>query len=386
MADPPVEKISIPGPTLATIMQSFTTSNADFDGLLFGHVRSVSSPNLADDDDQTALRQDLVATITACTTSGFLHSFYDSIGRIDHAKLAKLSGQQIALKNNHDPLIGWFVARRNTPLRPSMREAAVTSWLRRSASTASVAAQNYLSVASDSDGSGIKVSEGGYSPRVSKSGLGLPYSSESSSSSQASRGSPRREKGAVVKDKVIKEEIASRICGIPASSPCVFLIFSESLSQHSIHTHEYRGFQYLCKGERGVFEAKSLDIVNIGPGFRSVYSAFSPVSAFPLLPSGFQPLQEDDGHGHDNREDRHRQKGERGQRSLDMYSAGYSVDRFGKLVRSDAMHVVSEIEELYGGMILQMEHLAKQVAESSQVVAKQEQHNMKLRYKLAGIE
>lgn len=37
-------------------------------------------------------------------------------------------------------------------------------------------------------------------------------------------------------------------------------------------------------------------------------------------------------------------------------------------------------------MISQMEHLAKQVAESSQVLAKQEQHNMKLRYKVAGIE
>lgn len=152
----------------------------------------------------------------------------------------------------------------------------------------------------------------------------------------------------VVKDKVVKEEVVSKNCGIPASSPCLFLIFSESFAQHSIHTHEYRGFQYFCKGERGVFEAKSLDIVNIGPGFRSVYSAFSPASAFPLLSSGFQPQQEDDGHGYDNREDGHRQKGERGQRPLDMYSAGYSVDRLGKLVRSDTMHVVAEVEELYG--------------------------------------
>lgn len=57
----------------------------------------------------------------------------------------KLSSQKVGPINNHDPLIDWFVAHRNTPLRPSMFEFTITSWLRRSASNTHIAAQNFLS-------------------------------------------------------------------------------------------------------------------------------------------------------------------------------------------------------------------------------------------------
>lgn len=47
-------------------------------------------------------------------------SFYDEVGAVDAQKL------QSILPAQHDPVIGWLSSRRAHPLRPSMREAAVT--------------------------------------------------------------------------------------------------------------------------------------------------------------------------------------------------------------------------------------------------------------------
>lgn len=391
MADPPLQKISISGATLAMIMQRFTTSNADCDGLLFGHVQSISSLNLADNDDEVGVREDLVATITGYSSCGFIQSFYDGAGRVDHVKLTKLIGDRDS--KNQDPLIGWYTARRNSPLRPSMRESAVTARLRTS--------QNCPPSLPDNAGAASRGSDCGLqrnvSSRVLKGTLGLPYS-ESSSGSHSSR-SPVREKD-VTKDKVQQQQpqLLNKFRGIPASSPCLFFIFSESFNLQFIHTHEYRAFQYRPRGRGYFFEAKSVDIVNIGPGFRSQYSVFAPVSGFPPLPGSFDSLAEDTADSRSGREDRNSQKSRQGsgklsgsgvgreQCALDIYSSGFSVDRLARLAGPDAAHRVSELEELYGRMISKLEFLAKQVGESSVAVAEQEKHNMKLRSKIAGID
>eukprot|EP01018_Ginkgo_biloba_P000158 Gb_27001 [translate_table: standard] len=396
MADPPVQKISISGTTLAMIMQRFATSHADCDGLLFGHVQTILSPNLHD-DDQIGVREDLVATITGHCCAGFLQSFYNAAGRVDQNKLNKIIGERDI--RNQDPLIGWFIGRRNTPLRPSMRETAVTSHLRTS-NTAQFAAPNHPSGPASNagiSGSSSRLSDAGLqrnaSARVSKAGLGLPYS-ESSSDSLSSR-SPSREKN-VAKDKA-QHSTVSKVCGIPASSPCIFLIFSESFTNQSIHTHEYRAFQYHKSQTAGFFEARTADIVNIGPAFRSQYNAFAPVSPFPLLSSDFESLGEDSADSRGSIEERNRSKARQGsvksgggvakeQVVLDMHSSGYSVDRLGRLMGPDAMHRVSELEDLYGRMITKLEYLAKQVGESSEALVEQEKHNIKLRSTFAGID
>lgn len=389
MADPPLQKISITGPTLAMIMQRFSASNADCDGLLFGHVQSISSLNLADNDDEVGVREDLVATITGYSSSGFIQTFYDAAGRVDQAKLAKLVGERDS--RDQDPLIGWYIARRNTPLRPSLRESAVTARLR--------ASETRPPACTDNAGAASRVSDGGLqrsvSSRVLKSTLGLPYS-ESSSGSHSSR-SPVREKD-VIKDKVQQQQPLNKACGIPASSPCLFFIFSESINHQFIHTHEYRAFQYRARGKGFFFEAKSVDIVNIGPGFRSQYSVFAPVSGFPLLPGSLESPAEDTADSQSGREDKNWQKSRQGsgklsgsglgreQGALDMYSSGFSVDRLATLAGSDADHRVSQLEDLYKGMVSKLEYLSKQVGESSVAVAEQEKHNMKLRSKIAGID
>lgn len=47
-------------------------------------------------------------------------SFYDEAGIVDAQQLQSL------LPAQHDPVVGWFSSRHAHPLRPSMRESAVT--------------------------------------------------------------------------------------------------------------------------------------------------------------------------------------------------------------------------------------------------------------------
>ncbi|XP_061375836.1 uncharacterized protein LOC133317947 [Gastrolobium bilobum] len=120
MDDPPLQKIAISGPTLASIIQRFSTSPSAVDGLLFGHVTHVTPLNLSDDSATTAADSPtLLATVT-----GFLCSstFYDSTGAVQPVSLRRL----LHLRSS---LLGWFSGRRKTPLRPSMHEFSVTKSL-----------------------------------------------------------------------------------------------------------------------------------------------------------------------------------------------------------------------------------------------------------------
>ncbi|KAF7845265.1 FAM175 family [Senna tora] len=115
MAELSLHKIAISGPTLASVIQSFSTSPGAVDGLLFGHVTYVTPSTLS--DDSASESSTLVATITGFLCSGTINSFYDSTGTVDPSSLHRLL------------IIGWFSGRRKTNLRPSMREFAVTASL-----------------------------------------------------------------------------------------------------------------------------------------------------------------------------------------------------------------------------------------------------------------
>ncbi|KAK8464712.1 hypothetical protein PHAVU_010G064400 [Phaseolus vulgaris] len=112
MDDPPLQKIAISGPTLASLIQRFSTSPSAIHGLLFGHITHLP---ITLSDDSSSAAPTLLATVT-----GFLcsPSFHDSSGAVLPSAVLP-----------HSSLLGWFSARRRSALRPSMREFSVTSSL-----------------------------------------------------------------------------------------------------------------------------------------------------------------------------------------------------------------------------------------------------------------
>lgn len=127
-----VEKITISGATLASILQRFSSSPGDVDGLLFGHLTRLPPPDPNDDDPSSSYSYSagsttvapFCAVITGHFSSGAPMTFYDSIGRIDPHSLRRTSEE-----DRLPILLGWFCGRRRTTLRPSMRELAVTNSL-----------------------------------------------------------------------------------------------------------------------------------------------------------------------------------------------------------------------------------------------------------------
>ncbi|XP_042476815.1 uncharacterized protein LOC122058271 [Macadamia integrifolia] len=309
---PPLQKIAISGPTLTSIIQRFDSSNGDVDGLLFGHFSDLTPSDLPADDgpDLSSSCSDLptvVATITSFFCSGTVNSFYDSVGRLDLNALRRFNGDGVPPQS----LIGWFVGRRRTPLRPSMRESSVTASLSNKA----------LNLVSPDD--------------PLSSSLSFP--------------------------------------------PCVFIVFSTPLSDQLIHTHEYRAFQF--RQSAGVFEPKSMDVVNIGPLFRGHYSAFSPSSSFPWLPCGLS-------HPEDKRSESLNQmrRTSKEQQGMDLCAEGFEGARLSRLMGSEATNYTSDLEGLYGKMLAKLEGLARLVEQSSARVLEQENRNVKLRLKVAGLE
>ncbi|XP_028764115.1 uncharacterized protein LOC114722546 isoform X2 [Neltuma alba] len=305
MDELPLHKISISGPTLASIIQRFSTSPGAVDGLLFGHVTYVTPSTLS--DDSASESSTLVATITGFLCPGTINSFYDSTGAVELHSLRRLLSDPVL--NHHPSLIGWFSGRRKTHPRPSMREFAVA---------------------------------------VSLSSM---------------------------------TQLAFPVKNAPGSTnfnPCVFLLLASPLSDQSIHTHEYRAYQFRRGTES--FDPKSMDIVNIGPAFRGHYGSFSPIAPFPALACDFRnsPMSED----RDERILNQMKKFSKDQRELDMGADGFDVGSLNRLVGSEAASYTSGLEDLYEKMLVKIENLARQVERSSARVLEQENHNRKLRYKI----
>ncbi|KAJ6844204.1 uncharacterized protein M6B38_291420 [Iris pallida] len=119
--DVPFTKISISGPILSSLLQRFSSTPANLDGLLFGHVVHLPSPSLTDDDPSSS-----TPTSTPPPLSITITSFLSST-----SPLSPFSPPQNPDPNPNSPssLVGWFSARRHSPLRPSMRELSLSSLL-----------------------------------------------------------------------------------------------------------------------------------------------------------------------------------------------------------------------------------------------------------------
>ncbi|RWV94194.1 hypothetical protein GW17_00043293 [Ensete ventricosum] len=147
-----------------------------------------------------AANSPLAATITGHLS---LASFYDALGRLISPSL-----RNAASSSGHP-------GRRRSPLRPSMRERAVSISLFRT----------------------LDLLDTNAPPNRSLESLDLPH------------------------------------------RPSIFLLLSSSTTgKQTVHTHEYRAFALRLRAG-GVLEPRSLDIVNVGPAFRAQYSSFSPLSA-----------------------------------------------------------------------------------------------------------
>ncbi|KAE9603136.1 putative FAM175 family protein [Lupinus albus] len=308
MDESPLQNIAISGPTLASIIQRFSTSPSSIDGLLFGHVTHITPLNLSDDSAESPDSPTLLATVTgflSSPSSASTTSFFDSSGTVNPSSIRRL------LHHHHNSsLLGWFSARRKTPLRPSMREFSVTASL-------------------------------------------SSLSQFSSSIKNATK---------------------------PSSfNPCVFLLFASPSVDHNthVHTHEYRAYQF--RGAGNSFEAKSINIINIGPAFRGHYGSFSPNSMFPALDCevGGSPMKEDE-----ERLSRMKQVA-KDKKELDDYAEGFEIGKLSKLMGSEATSYTAGLEDLYEKMLLKIQNLTRDVENSSVKVLELESYNKKLKLKIS---
>ncbi|KAM1648760.1 hypothetical protein FF1_010019 [Malus domestica] len=127
MEDHSIDKVTISGPALASMIQRFSTSPGSVDGLILGHVSHIL-PTLTDDSPNSTSSATLIATVTAFFCSASTLSFYNSSGRVDPIALRRLTqAQQAQSPSSH--LLGWFSGRLRTHLRPSLREFSVSNSL-----------------------------------------------------------------------------------------------------------------------------------------------------------------------------------------------------------------------------------------------------------------
>lgn len=350
--DSPVERVAVSGAALAALMQAVNSSPGDCDGVLFGHVERNTTSTMVDEDVGPQTSHDISAVVTGHFCSGTVTSFYDATGNIDVVKFAQMIGEREA--RGGDPPIGWFVGRRGSAMRPSMREHTVTSNLR----SRQFCVPEDVAVSSEDLRDG-KVKDS----REEEDGM---------SSKEVALGSRNTShEGAVPK-----------LIGVPSSSPCIFFLFTESTDANSIHTHEYRAFQYRTKlSGAGCFESRSVRIVNIGPALvnRGLYDSFAPVAPFPWFlkssavddESSYEGLRRLSMAPHSA--DVHMEGvQEADQALLDMYSQDFSVDRLHSLIRTEGEGgSVRELETLYRTMLRKLDVLAKQVCEGNQLIYEQ---------------
>ncbi|KAJ6299833.1 hypothetical protein OIU76_020761 [Salix suchowensis] len=304
MDDLPFQKITISGPTLSALMHRIATSLGDVDGLLFGHATRLTPSTLTDDNTPQNPDSDLVATITSFFCPNIPLSFYDSLGRVDSVTLHRLVSSTTHQSNSSSSssnFLGWFSARRKSPIRPSMREFCVSQSLSR-----------------------LKTAAKG--------------------------------------DKDL--------------NPCVFLLFTTPVHGEMLyHTHEYRAYQFQVNSR--CFEPKTIAIDNIGPDFRGNYGCFSPNSPFPELKCA-SAMNDEVG------EDLNRmERVSKDQKELDMVAEGFCVGDLGKLMGSETVNSTMSLEDLYEKMLGKLDNLARQVEKSNAKVLEMENHNRKLRYKIA---
>jgi len=120
----------IGGVTLAALLSEMSIGGRDMEGFLFGKITHQRSRVLHDTVESSTIveseKEKILIGIQGFRFTGvpFPSSFYDSIGSVNQARVSECTK---GMENQR--VIGWFKFRRNTPLRPSMREIAVHSQL-----------------------------------------------------------------------------------------------------------------------------------------------------------------------------------------------------------------------------------------------------------------
>lgn len=373
--DAPIDRVAVSGAALAALMQAVNSSSGDCDGVLFGHVERNTTSTMVDEDVGAQTSHEISAVVTGHFCSGGVTSFYDATGNIDILKFAQMIGEREV--RGGDPPIGWFVGRRGSTMRHSMREYTVTTNLRSS----------QFRVPEDA----AVTSEGHRNENVKD------FRALNSSNALLGEGNDLASKEVVAGSrKPAHESAASKLVGIPSSSPCIFFLFTESTDTSSIQTHEYRAYQFRAKlSGAGCFESRSVKIVNIGPAVvnRGLYDSFAPVAPFPwfLKSSSLDDGSSDEGlrrlsmvpHNADVQMEGMEGIQEADQALLDMYSQDFSVDRLHSLIKTEGEGgSVRELETLYRTMLKKLDVLAKEVCEGNEVVYEQELANSKLKMAL----
>ncbi|KAF5949168.1 hypothetical protein HYC85_015125 [Camellia sinensis] len=114
-------------------------------------------------------------------------------------------------------------------------------------------------------------------------------------------------------------------------SPLPFFLLTIPFQAQLIHSHDYEAFQFRSSTQS--FEAKTLDVVNIGPAFRSHYSDFLPNCLFSALGCELRGLNSmvEDGKGEiESLEGMSRVSNE--QRELDLCAEEFDVGQLNRLL------------------------------------------------------
>ncbi|CAI7888149.1 unnamed protein product [Closterium sp. NIES-54] len=144
-----MERVVLSGATLASLVHGLAAGETD--GLLLGRLeqRTTAVYSDAQGDDGQISRNDFCLVVTGFRSAGRVLSFYDGTGTVDLDRVQLLLGSSEneglgvagdgrrntvastagSWAGPHECVIGWFVRRSNSPLQPSMREAAVTAQL-----------------------------------------------------------------------------------------------------------------------------------------------------------------------------------------------------------------------------------------------------------------
>lgn len=73
------------------------------------------------------------------------------------------------------------------------------------------------------------------------------------------------------------------------------------------------------------------------------------------------------------------------QNQLDACADNFEIDRLNKMMSSEAAYT-GELEDLYDKMLCKIDGLSRLVEQTNAKVLEQENHNMKLRLRVAGLE
>ncbi|XP_039824266.1 uncharacterized protein LOC120686157 [Panicum virgatum] len=171
-----------------------------------------------------------------------------------------------------------------------------------------------------------------------------------------------------MREVALAHSLSKTLQGRTTAHPLLFILVSPSASPNfSTHSYDYRAFLLLASR----LVPASLTVVNAGPGFRDQYHAFSPESPMPCLPSSPAAT----GHAHTIGE----------HKAVDEMVDGFGIGRLQGILGSAAGQA-AEMYDMYAGMLRKMEKLAREVEKSNIRVLEQENRNLLLRYRCAGME